>query len=321
MKAGQIILFILVGALALWSIFLFAPSLIFLFTVFRGTREQDLEPGRAYGSYYAPYADRLLEAQKWLHTLPFRRVEIRSEDGLTLAGEYLDRGFSRTVLYLPGFHASPFANFGLQARDFLERGWNLLLVHERGQGVSGGREITLGLRESGDAVLWARWLAARSQKTVVYGISMGGAAAAYASDRLPAASVKAVVDDCGFSSPYRILYRDCQKRHLPAALLMPLLTGMVRLKMGIDLKQKTEDALARTKIPVFFLHGEADTVVPPEFGRANCAACASPKEAVFVPGAPHTAAYPAGGEALKERLFAFLDRYTETEKENSDETL
>ena len=134
-------------------------------------------------------------------------------------------------------------------------------------------------------------------------------------------SVKAVVVDCGFTSPYRILSRDCKKRHLPAPLLMPLLSGLVRLKMGIDLHRSTEEALARTKIPAFFLHGEADNVVPPEFGRANFAACASPKEAVFVTGATHTVAYPAGGEALQQKLFAFLDRYIREEKENSDETL
>ena len=307
-SAGEIILILLLTGLAFWGIFILAPSLVFLFSVFNGKDEQLMTEEKAGRSYYAPYRQEILAAQERMTALPWQRVTARSDDGLVLAAEYLSRGNRKAVLYVPGFHASPFANFGRQTEDFLARGYDVLCLHERGLGVSGGSHVGMGLWERGDVKVWARWLSKRAEEVVVYGISMGAAAAAYTADSLPD-TVKALVVDCGFLSPYEALLYDCQKRRLPGRLLMPVMRVLMKFRFGLELKESVLGPLSRAKMPVLFLHGEADTVVPVSQGKRAFEACRGPKEALFVPGAPHTLCYTVGGEELRETFFAFLARY------------
>ena len=101
-------------------------------------------------------------------------------------------------------------------------------------------------------------------------------------------------------------------RRLPAPLLMPLIRLLVRSFYGVDLAERTTDHLARTKIPVFFLHGTADLTVPYEQGRANFDACAAPKAFFTGDGAGHTMCFPTEPDRAEAALFAFLTPFFTT---------
>lgn len=49
--------------------------------------------------------------------------------------------------------------------------------------------------------------------------------------------------------------------------------------------------MKKCKIPVLFIHGEADKFVPCEMGRRAYDACVSKKSIVTVPGAGHGKSY------------------------------
>jgi len=66
--------------------------------------------------------------------------------------------------------------------------------------------------------------------------------------------------------------------------------------------------LARVELPVLFVHGEADSIVPVELGRALFDAASGPKEWWSVPGAEHNELPYADLEGFVERVEAFLGR-------------
>ncbi len=304
----MLVLWILLGLALLWLIFLFGPCVVACKTVFSRRAGTDFEHAVAPGGDFARYAALLTESRDALRARGLREVSTRSADGLRLVGDYCEAGSEYTAVLLHGYHSDPMLNLAVQAARFAGRGWNVLIPDQRAHGRSEGKRSGLGLLEQEDLLAWVRWLRAETpaRKLVVYGVSMGAAAAAYASDRLDPETVIALVPDCGFASPWTQLYGDCVKRRLPAALMLPLIRLLAKRDPGVDLRRSVRESLARTSIPAFFLHGTADETVPWAEGKANYEACASKKAFYSVTGAGHTTAFLTDPDRAEEALFAFL---------------
>ncbi len=245
--------------------------------------------------------------------MPREEVSVTSEDGFKLGGTLIGTWRERAVLFAHGYRSDAESNFALQAEEFASRGYAVLFISQRAHPGSGGRRVTLGLAESRDILTWTAFLKSRGFKeAVVYGMSMGGAAAAFASPLLDPEFVRTVVVDCAFESPYAQMSADCRKRRLPAALIMPPVRLIARAGLHGDLKRKTADSLKNCCVPVFFLHGTSDRTVGFERCLEGFAACASDKELLAVEGADHTLAFAAGGKAVFDELFAFIDRHSQS---------
>ena len=74
-------------------------------------------------------------------------------------------------------------------------------------------------------------------------------------------------------------------------------------------KESTADALSRTTIPVFFLHGNNDTEVPLSHTKENFLACASDKYFSIVEGAPHTLCHYIGKENVENKINEFIIKH------------
>ena len=99
--------------------------------------------------------------------------------------------------------------------------------------------------------------------------------------------------DCGFTSAkaewkyisennLRIPY-DRRRRHVEALCRK-------RIELTPD-AYTTLDAMKTCRVPILFVHGEADTFVPVEMTLENYEACRSPKRKLIVPGANHGMSY------------------------------
>lgn len=304
----MIVLWILGGLAVLWLIFLFGPAAVACRAVFSRRAGTSLDAATAPGGDFAPWAELLRGSREALRSRGLREVSIRSGDGLRLVADYCDAGADRTAVLLHGYHSDPMLNLAVQAVAFAARGWNVLLPDQRAHGRSEGERTGLGLLEREDLLAWTDWVRRETgvRHIVAGGVSMGAATVAYAADRLDPETVKALVLDCGFRSPYEQISGDCRKRHLPTALLMPLIRLLAKGSLGLDLRRSVRDSLARTAIPAFFLHGTEDKTVPWSEGKANYEACASKKQFYSVAGAGHAAAFLADRERAEEALFAFL---------------
>jgi len=303
----KLVLWILLALAGTYLVFIVGPALIMFNRIFGRLRAPSFAQLAAEDPCYRPFLETAEESIAFLRTLPKEQVSISGADGISLTADYVDMGCSSVVAFFHGYHASAELNFFSQARLAAEQGYDLLLVDQRGHGRSTGRS-TLGISEQQDVLDWVAYLKARPgvDRIFLYGVSMGATAIAYSSDRLDRAVVKGMILDCGFNSPYEQIARESKQRHLPTALLLPIIELLATIVLKQRIRTTVAVSLHKTSIPALFVHGGKDTTVLPESGKRSYEACASQKEWLCTEHATHTLAIPAGGAAAESRLLAFL---------------
>lgn len=292
--------------LALLIVFWIAPSVMMTFCLFYGHWDESCAMNKAY---LAPWQHEMEESISCLEALAPQQISITARDRTSLSARWFDHGSRYTVILLHGFKASAYSNCCIQGKYFWEKGFNLLLVDQRAHGRSGGKATTFGLVEQYDLMDWIDWCRSNTAtgKIVCYGVSMGSAAVAYASSKLSPDVMNLMILDCGFSSPYAQMDSVAKKSHIPWRLMAPLVRPLVKFLLNCDLRETVHDALEKTSVPAFFLHGTADDVVNIEQGRKNYQSCKSKKDALFVEGAQHTTAFVSGGTQAQQALSEFIE--------------
>lgn len=249
----------------------------------------------------ARFKDNVLEERQatyaWLQEIPaWEQVSLTAEDGTNLVAQLLavhpDSG--RWVVLCHGY-AGTWNSMLQYARHWAEAGYNLLVPHMRAHGESGGRYIGMGWLDRRDVVAWARWLAGGGARVtcddiVLFGHSMGGSSVSMASaeEDLPE-QVRAVVSDCSFDGSWHALASTLQAAGAPVHPTLDL----VRLNLmaragGYDLARgNVAQAVGARSLPRLFVHGLADSTVPPYIAGVLYEAARGPKRLVAIPGAAH----------------------------------
>lgn len=305
------LLWSLLGLAALFAVFALGPAIVGYYCIFKRKKAILLEDKDLSQTYFAPYADEVRDALAFLRETPFEEVAITAKDGVELKADHYVCGSDKTVIFFHGYCSAPQNNFCVQARDLYRRGYNMLLVHQRGHGKSGGKHTTMGLSERYDLLSWLDWVAEQptARRIVLYGTSMGGTTIAYASPMLAdRTSVKAMVLDCGFLVPYEQLCRECKVRHVPAESMMIVVRWLAKLRLKVDPEESTTESLKQARTPALFLHGTGDETVPVKRGIDAYESCAAEKELIVVEGAAHTISYLVGGVEVRTKVWDFLER-------------
>ena len=121
---------------------------------------------------------------------------------------------------------------------------------------------------------------------------MGAATVLMASEFDLPASVRGIIADCGYTSPRDILKKVIRQCHLPVAPIYFLVRLGARAFGRFDPEAASAArALEKCRVPVLFIHGEADNFVPCDMSRENYVHCAAPKALITVPGADHGFSY------------------------------
>lgn len=314
----KLLITILLILLSVFIVFVFAPSLCIYLSVFTRRKVTPFEQRDFSGSYYEPYLDRLSEANAFLKAQNPTRLSLTARDGVTLCADYYPIGSSKTAVMVHGFNANPYLNFPVQAKWLCEQGFNVVLILGRAHPGSGGKRPGLGLIEQYDLLEWLDFLekkitkdSGKKQEILLYGLSMGASAVSYASDKIHSDSVRAMILDCGFFSPYRQLITDSKRMHLFWPLVVPFMRLFAKWNLHIDLKETAGSHLENTKIPAFFIHGTADETVPIGEGMKNFDACASEKEKIITENGPHTVCF-LQDDRIRPALAAFINRHLHT---------
>ena len=74
--------------------------------------------------------------------------------------------------------------------------------------------------------------------------------------------------------------------------------------MAMD-AESCPQALARSRVPVLFVHGTDDRLVPIEMTFENYKACSAPKQLFIVPGAGHGMSYVVDRKGYQTALTDF----------------
>ena len=273
------------------------------FVDFALKRGDDLSPPKAC----ANIADPNLKAPP-IPNFPAEDWTLESFDGLKLhakkfsPAEETDRwailvhGYGRDGTYAYDY-----------ADEYLKRGWNVLVPDLRAAGESEGEFITMGALESRDVFDWASKLPSDA-KIILHGVSMG-AATVMMTAALKPKNLVAVVEDCGYTSAYEMFTAQLNKIFsLPEYPVMPCANNVCKLKTGVKISDAAPlEVVDEITVPILFIHGDADGLVPFEMmGRLYDKAVA-PKEKFVVKGAGHADAKRTNPAAYFDKVFTFLE--------------
>lgn len=271
-----IILLIVIGGLLIsgliFSIFFtfYVAKQVYLHTLVRRTKD---EWGRVCS---APDNEEQVlmwdEGLKWGKQNKDKMIEvsIKSEDGLTLVGEFFDFRHQKTAVILSGRCECLWYGY-YYALPYQEAGYNILVIDSRGHGNSEGKYSTAGILEGKDASLWMKMLNEKyHQKTfVLHCICIGGSTGLIAA-KTPFGKehVTKIVLDGGFIS-----FKESYKRHYLAKghALFPVYYEVwywFKHYTGVSVKESYPlKFINEVNVPILFIYSKKDIFSLPEKGQ------------------------------------------------------
>ncbi|WP_255448684.1 alpha/beta hydrolase [Selenomonas ruminis] len=247
-------------------------------------------------------------------TAPSETWTIPSADGLKLTATHFSppKPGSRWVILVHGYGRNQSFVWDYAA-EYVKRGYHVVTPDLRAAGLSEGKYFTMGVKESDDVVHWAREIATRDEKAqiVLHGISMGAATVMMATAKHPP-QVVAAIEDCGYTSAYDMFTVQLKKLFgLPQFPVMNCVDVVSRMKNGAAISEAAPlRSVARTEVPMLFIHGDADKLVPASMMEELYEASAAPaKKKLVVTGAGHADAKNMAPEEYYQAVFDFLAPY------------
>ena len=267
------------------------------------------------------------QGRAWREAQAFEQVSIQSRDGLKLAGYYLPCPEAvRTVLLVHGWR-SDWSDMWEYGPFLQEQRCNMLFVEQRGHGASEGKYMGFGVLERYDCMKWIDYLREREPELPIYllGCSQGAATVLMTSGFGLPEQVRGIVADCGFTSPEEQVTQKLREWwHMPRQPFMFLGNIICRHRAKFSYSEySTLEALKTNHTPVLFVHGSEDRFVPVRDTMRNYEACVAEKDLLIVEGARHIQSYALGGDAYREKLSKFFQRYDPrrtSDREGRDES-
>ncbi len=252
-----------------------------------------------------------LEAFEWIKGREeFKVVDINSNDGLNLRAYELENG-DNWAICVHGYHVDA-RIMSVFAKNYVENGFSVLMPNLRGHGISEGNWVTMGYKDKGDLLSWINYLREKNPnvKILLHGASMGGATVLNAAGENPD-GVRAVIADCAFSNA-----RGVYSFHLKQMKFVTKIPWYYAFCVanffvqGFNINNAdSRKQVAKTKLPIFFIHGDADRYVPYYMMEELYSACLSEKEQHTCGGAEHFLSHIENPEQYKKLVRAFLEKY------------
>lgn len=271
-----------------------------------GKGEYDLPPGEIYEPFYPKiraWIDSIREMDREL-------VETKSFDGLTLRGYYYEYSpDSPLELIFHGYGGNAERDLSAGVERCAALGRSCILIDQRGAGMSEGKVCSFGVNERRDCLSWIEFATQKFGKDrplIIGGVSMGAATVMMAAGEGLPENVVCVMADCGYSSQKDIICKVVKEMKLPTKLIYPFIKLGAKTFGGFDLEETTPiEAVAKSKTPIVFIHGDNDDFVPHSMSVECFNICQSPKKMVTIEGAGHGLAYPQNPQKYVDSLKAF----------------
>ncbi len=255
---------------------------------------------------------------KWIEDYGYETHYITSDRGERLTG-YLLKAKSDTGIY--AFCAHGYRSYGKKefcgvCQHYLERGINVFFPDHVASGNSEGTYCTFGYYEKEDCFKWLNYLLknfGNDIKILLHGVSMGGAIVCMMSERkdLPE-NVKCIVEDCGYTDAKDFFALKLEKLlHTKSKFILNSMSWVNKKRIGFYYDEiKPVESVKNTRIPILFIHGDKDNLVPCDMVYELYNACSNEgKELLVVEGADHAQAYFIGGKTYTDKLDTFLEKH------------
>ncbi len=246
-----------------------------------------------------------------------RDTMLLATDGTRLHAYYVRaaKPTARTALLVHGYTDNAVRMLPLGRMYLDSLGMNILVPDLRNAGHSGGDHFQMGWFDRLDVRRWvdvAPRLFSDSVRIVVHGVSMGAATTMMLSgDADVPASVKAYVEDCGYTSVHDQFTKELAERfHLPEFPIIPAASALCQLRYGWNFNEASAlRQVSRCHKPMLFIHGTADKFVPTSMVYPLYRAKPAPKALWLAPGAPHARSYHLYPAEYTARVRNFMHAY------------
>lgn len=197
-----------------------------------------------------------------------------------------------------------------------ELGYNMFIVDHQCAGESEGEYIGFSSFESQDGMKWLGYMKetfGEDINIILHGMSMGSTTVMLmtGNENLPE-NVKFTIADCGFTSALDEFKYKLKCWGVPENPVVPILCAMNRARAGYDFQNDTNalEAVSGAKVPMLFVHGDADKFVPTYMVHELFDACSAPyKDKLVVPGAGHSDSYYLGREDYNRKIDEFVEKF------------
>ena len=295
-------------------IIFFIVLYIIYYMVFRRNRMTILDDRTLpEGEQYEPHNEGILKSIERMLPEPFEDVWIKSREGIKLYGRfYCMYDNAPVILFFHGYRSSSIRDGNGIFELCKKHGYNIMMIDQRAHGKSEGRTMTFGIRERYDVLKWIDYTIGRwGEKTqiILAGISMGAATVLMACDLNLPDNVKGIMADCPYSAPKDILNCVMKSLKLPTGLLYLLVKVSARVYSGLNIEEvSAKEAVAKSTVPILFIHGDDDRFVPCSMSRECYDACASDKKLVFVKDAGHGISYCVDAGLYEKEVSEFMKK-------------
>lgn len=236
--------------------------------------------------------------EEWKSTVNYEEAYIESTDHLKLAGHYYTQKEEKHnwAILIHGYRnkASGMENIASVYSNVFH--FNVLLPDLRACGDSEGEYIGMGYLDKDDIKLWIDAIIDKDPEAniVVSGVSMGGATTLLLSGESLPTNVKALIEDCGYTSVWDIFAHELNfLYHLPTFPVLDSASLLAKMKVGYSFQEAScVDAVKRSTLPMLFIHGEKDEFV--QFNNLDIlynAKTKGEKEKLVVKDAGHGVSY------------------------------
>ncbi len=253
---------------------------------------------------------------EWVDSKSHETWRLISEDGLKLLAYFLPaEAVTNRIVILAHGYSSQGKDMGTLAKFYHEvLGYHVLMPDARGHGASEGNYIGFGWPDRKDYLLWINQVikaVGQDAEIILHGVSMGGATVMMVSGEKLPEQVKAIIEDCGYTSVYdELSYLLKQIYHLPSFPILPATSLLTTLKVGYNFYEASAiEQVKKNKLPILFIHGGNDTFVPTEMVDRLYDACKAPKQLMIVEGAGHGMSYRKDRVNYEAKVIEFIGSF------------
>lgn len=254
--------------------------------------------------------------REWVKNQDFEKIEMTSYDNLVLQGYLLEakEPTKKTVVMAHGYLGRG-SDMGLYGEYYYEElGYNIFMADSRGHGESEGDYIGFGWHDRLDFLDWVDLVVDElgpDTEVVLHGISMGAATVLMMSGEELPPNVKAIIADSPYTSVHDLFaYQLKRMYHLPAFPILPSTSLVTKMKAGYSLKEASAlDQVKKAKVPILYIHGDADTFVPTKMAMKLYENTGSDTEMFTVEDAGHGEAFVIKKAEYIQKLNTYLNKY------------
>ena len=253
------------------------------------------------------------EGEAWRDAHADRLTELHMvNEGLNLYAEYIDLGFDRAVIMVPGRTEGLVYGYYF-AKPYAEMGYNVLSIDQRAHGESDGRFNTIGFEEHKDLIAWAELIHEKFgvRSIVLHGICIGSSCSLMA---LISESCPPYIDGLVAEGMYPTFYESFRNHMIelkkPIFPSLQLVDLWMRFYTGHSMKRGNIHIIHKLKKPFLMLHSKEDRYSLPERAQDLYDACGSEqKTLVWFEHGAHSKLRPINTEQYDGAITEFLTKH------------